>query len=1293
MKQLTVDSIHDVTLQLRELLITEIGELLEGIYGLLPNGELKPIEDYPVLGTNSEALETRERVESLVTDEVQAGLTPQLAREKLVIEASFTWLNRLVAFKMMEARKLLRQCVTRRQDSNGFKIWLTEDGNEEHLKGYETGDMPQDGLGEGPRQRAYRHFLVAQCAQLAKEIRVLFDPSNLASRLCPRPQVLRQIIESLNQDHLSEAWESGNEETIGWVYQFFIEEQKKQIFDRFYKKKEKVRPEDIPAATQIFTPRWIVQFLVQNTLGRMWLQMHPDTRLGEQLKYLVPPASNLPSVILKPVREIRLLDPACGTMHFGLIAFDLLAEMYREELERAGDPGWPREPSVRAETEIPATILAQNLHGVDIDLRAVQLSALTLYLRAKTLNPKAALSESRLVCADIHMLDGGRLTQFLEESGLDAPIYHRILSSLQGRLKDSDQLGSLLRIDKEIHRLVDEERKKYQREGGQLLFQGWSEQQFETEAGWHEFWETLEVQIGQALDAFAREQSMRGLNQGFFAGEATKGLRLLEIVGQRYDIVLTNPPYMTSRNMNGVLKQYLGKEYKPSKSDLYAAFIQRCSEWLLEGGRLGMITQQSFMFTSSYEKLRELLCDRVALEVLPHVGPRAFEEVTGEKVNTTLFVFRRDSNEVSRNSSVATYFRLVREPDGESKRHRFEQALSAIKTNQSDSLVYFYPQSNFKKIKRAPWCYWAGEFEYNIFSENPSLSTLFDIDMGLKTSKNFRFVRWWWEVGSKQISFALSREEAKASGQKWFRYAKGGKTVQYSSDVNHAVNWKNDGAEIKAFLTKQYPYLDGKVEWCTHNEDLYFRPGVAWLPVSTSGLRCRLIPEGTITSNASYGIFVSNERVATLLAFMNSIIGRYLARILCPTINHNKGDIALLPVPDLILEDPALALLGNRAISAVSTLDQYDETSPSFVCPAESADTAELDEITRQIDDRVLAILGVEEMEAFLRDFLETPLEADADDTESTDNTDDESEEGGDQLDSASSSGDLERRWLSYAIGTTLNRFEVGFDEGLGRGKFESPTVDRLRALVLSDGILALDPGHPDDMVTKVLQVLGAMVGDDSTESIIFECTGKKTNPENELRKYIEGTFFKEHIQRYRKRPVYWLLQSPRKKYGIWIFHEKLTRDTLYLIRGDKFLGSKIRLLEGQLGDLKAEQGKVEGSQRRGLIKKISELEDILQDLREFAARIDSILQRGYTPHFDDGVLINMCPLWELIPGWQSELQKYWQGLDQGKYDWSFQAMDHRPKEVREKCREDNSFSIAHGIAAHEQACPAETRP
>lgn len=1273
----TVNAIHNMTLKARQLLLTEIGEQLEGIYGLLPDGRFMPATGYPALAGSLDAARTRHKLETLLAEERQVGIAAKQAREKLVKEAAFTWLNRLVAFKMMEACRLLRQTVTRGQDSNGFKMWLTEPGNEDHLRDYEAGDFPQDDLGEGPRQRAYRHFLLAQCARLAQEVRVLFDPDNLASRLAPRPRALRQLIDLLNGEPLREAWLPGNEETIGWVYQFFVEQQKKDVFYRLYKKKEKVRAEDIPAATQIFTPHWIVRLLVENTLGRMWLEMHPDSQLGGKLEYLVP-VEGCRNPVLKSVRDITLLDPACGTMHFGLAAFDLFVEMYLEELANAGKPGWPDTPPVENIERIPEAIVAHNIHGIDIDLRAVQLSALTLYLKAKTLNPKASLRNSHLACANIHLPDGGRLKEFLRRTGLEKrPIYGRVLTALQARLKDAEQLGSLLRLEKEIRLLVEQERARYEREGRQLDLFGWTKEKFEAEAGTREFWEMLEVQVGQALDAFSYEQATKGVDQGFFATEATKGLRLLEIMGQRYDIVLTNPPYMTRRNMNNELKEYLQKEYPIAKSDLYAAFIQRCTDWLVDGGRLGMITQQSFMFITSYEKLREFLRQRIAIETIPHVGPRAFDEIAGEKVNTTLLVFRREEDERVRNDSVGTYFRLVKEPDGDTKRRRFEQALANLRAGRPDPTVYRYRQGDFDAIPGSPWVYWITPELRNNFIILPKIGQIAAPKHGMSTGNNTRFLRYWWEIGTCSIDRnCFGREEAQLSGTRWFPYMKGGSFCRWFGNQFYVINYSHLGAEM---ITGRE---DGTVSGHRHdNPDYYFRRGITYSYLTSGRFCARLSPGGFIFDVAGSSLFPDD--IPLVLAVMNSTFASYVLKLINPTVNFQVGDLARLPVPNS--SSPLLAELVGAAVALARKDCEEDETTWDFTAPPPwETGTAEVARRRRalartesRIDKEVYLLYGISAKE---REAIEAELAGNTM-NEVVDNDSDDSEPvEEDAQEVPLTREELARRWISYAVGIVMGRFQPGIEGALGRGRFAGEVAAKLRALADSDGILVLDPGHPDDLPVKVLQALRIMLGDEASAGVVSAGTGRPGNPEEELRRYFERSFFKEHIQKYRKRPVYWLLQPPRKTYGVWLFHEKLTGDTLYRIRGEQYVGSKINLLESQLADLREKMLRSEGRERRSLENRIDGLEEILDDIREFARRIDAVLQRGYTPHIDDGVLINMAPLWELLPSWQAEPKKCWQALERGDYDWSRQAMDRWPGRVLEKCRTDKSYAIAHGL-------------
>jgi len=448
LSEATRNAIHDFALRGRELLTREAHDLLEGVYGLHADGSLEKPESLPTL----KDAETREIYGQLIRyldDEVGAGLERHEAVEKLVKEIAFTHLNRLVAFKMMEERKLIRETVRRGHQSNGFKFYLADHPEEESL------------FNQGKIDITYQRFLLWQSGQIANEIAMLFDPDTLPSRLFPRASVLAEFLSMLNSEALSPAWQV--EETVGWIYQFFNEKEKSDVFYRLFNEKQKARREDIPAATQLFTPHWIVKFLTENTLGRLWIQMHPDTRLKDKLEYLVPLAGNVPPEAVKPVKDITFLDPACGTMHFGLVAFDLFEEMYLEELEKSGSEGWPAISSVQSADEISASILKHNIFGIDIDLRASQLSALSLYLRAKRNNKNAEIASHNIACADVLPFSTKDLAKFIIEMRFSNPIFEKMLRRIREQLEDINQLGSLMRVEKEIHDIVEDERKKHLR--------------------------------------------------------------------------------------------------------------------------------------------------------------------------------------------------------------------------------------------------------------------------------------------------------------------------------------------------------------------------------------------------------------------------------------------------------------------------------------------------------------------------------------------------------------------------------------------------------------------------------------------------------------------------------------------------------------------------------------------------------------------------------------------------------------------------------------------------------------
>ncbi|MCX8207941.1 MAG: BREX-1 system adenine-specific DNA-methyltransferase PglX, partial [Methanothrix sp.] len=892
-----------------------------------------------------------------------AGLSRRDAVRKLIREVAFTHLNRLVAFKMLEARKLIRGTVDKYQDSNAFKLYIADHDDDYNL--YTKGNLPQNEMGEGPRDTAYRHFLLWQCEQLSKEIKVLFDPDSLPSRLFPRPKVLRSLIEMLNDPALEAAWRE--EETIGWVYQYFNENEKKAVFDRLYKKKQKVRPEDIPAATQIYTPRWIVRFLVQNTLGRLWMQMHPDSRLIEKLDYFVPLVGEIPAEQPKPVREIQVLDPACGTMHFGLVAFDLLAEMYKEELERAGQPGWPERPSVSSEEEIPAAILANNIFGIDLDLRAVQLSALALYLRAKSMNPKVRIEESHLACADLQVPDASKLEEFLRASRFTLPVYERIIRRLWGIMRDGSGkgVGSLLPLELAITSEVERERRAHLTSLQRFEDLADAPKEITATKVWGpEFWDALEDQIAMAFDDFARQHAALGGGESYFVGEARKGMRLLDIMRRRYDCVFTNPPYMTRRNMNSELADFTEANYPEGKGDLYTAFIQRCLEMVREGGRLGMIAQQSFMFISSYENLRDELLNAIAIETVVHTGPHAFDEVSGEKANTTLLVVRNEPDRKMCFDACGIYFRLVREPDSESKRMRFEQALARLRAGEPDPVVFRYRQADFDSIPGSPWVYWITPGLRRLFVELPKLGEVAEPRVGLQTGDNFRFLRFWWEVGASRIAFGcMNHDDARASGKRWFPCMKGGSFRRWYGNQEHCVNWAKDGSEIKNLGVEA-----GRVASRPQNTEFYFRRGVTWTDLTSGRFSARLSPGGFIFDHAGNCFFPKN--IEFLLGVVNSNLAFYIFNIINQTIHVEVGDLARLPIPTRSSE--RLEHLVERAITLAQANAAEDETTFDFIAPPWTGSLEDtttelmlrhesLQDLEREIDEEVYRLYGISE--------------------------------------------------------------------------------------------------------------------------------------------------------------------------------------------------------------------------------------------------------------------------------------------------------------------------------------------
>jgi len=1285
MNDTLITQIQSFTLNARAALETETGRQLEGIYGWLPDGKFADQSRYPAVNQIPEAAETRRHLGAYAIEEKAAGINPKDARAKLVRETAFTWLNRLVALRMMEDRRIIKATVGKLDKSNSFIFWLTSDGNDEMYALHQKGALPQNAMGEGPSDEAYRKFLLWQCNQLAKDVSILFDPENISSRLFPRPPVLKKIVESMNQENLVEAWKTGNEETVGWVYQAFNAEELQAAFTAARLSKKKFEAKDIPSVTQLFTLRWVVKFLVENTLGRLWVEMHPDSRLKDQLGYLVP--FNGAARELKPVKGVTFIDPSCGSMHFGLVAFDLFVEMYKEEVDKAGQPGWPERPSVDSVEEIPASIIANNIYGIDIDLRAVQLSALTLLLKARNLNKQCAFSDRNLACANVEAITGGKLEEFISESEFSHPIYERILRTMASSLKDSEQLGSLLRIEKTLEYLIAEERKNVDaKKQLPLSFPGVTEDQFATKGGVQEFFEVLYKQILRHLDIYIQKSQSQEIAPGHFASETAKGLRYLGIVSSQYDVVATNPPYLSARKMNKRLAELLKDQYPEGKSDLYAAFILRCQELARQDGFIGMLTMHSFMFISSYENMRDTLRQSVCVETLAHFGGGLFAVGNPGTLQTAAHVLRKETDLQKRQGYQGTYFRLVRERDSEAKRLAFEDGLATLKFGLKHPLVFTRPQENFDTIPGKPLVYWIPEMVSKLFKNFQLMGDLAKACQGLATSDNFRFLRKWWEIDKGRIGFdIISCEQTCTSGKTWFPYMKGGKSSAWFGNQEHCINYAEDGKELKAWVEHH-----SKTHWSKIiiNTDKFFLKGVTWSDVSSKGFAGRISPGGFVHDVKGMTCYPTEDKIFTVLGLFNSSFADFVLSALNPTISYQVGDIERLPIPDQSSE--ALDLLVRKSINLAMQDSAESEITYDFIQPpvsvAQVADRhTQLREIEEDIDKEVTRLYGLTEEDRLA---LKAELEGTA--TASTEDTDEDapskSNDDDDAIESAWTESALARAWISYAFGTTLGRYAVGESDCLGRGSFDEKTAGTIHSLIDEDGIMVSQHGHPQDITARTLQCLELMRGQETAHALIREACCSDGDFEELLRNLLdrftgtpEVSFWRHHFQLFRKRPIYWPLQSPKRKFTVWVFQERFTTDTLFKVRSE-FVDPKTRWLESQIKELKAKADQTAGAEKRRLEKEASQLADIFDDMQEFSKRLNAVIQRGYTPHIDDGVLLNAAPLWELLPSW-TDTKKAWQELEAEKYDWAHQAMEYWPGRVKEKCKTNKSFAIAHDLA------------
>jgi len=711
-----------------------------------------------------------------------------------VEEVAYTWFNRFAALRFMEVNDYLPTHVRVFSDASGaFSPEILKDVLHLDLDGLDKAKAAQI-LNANATDELYRYLLLTQCNALNTALPEMFERMGGYTEMLLPGNILKAdgVIGRLVLDIPEEDWKDAVQ-IIGWLYQYYNTEPKQAVFDGL-KKNIKITKEKIPAATQLFTPDWIVRYMVENSLGRLWLEGHPNADLKSNWKYYLDEAEQTPEVAaqlekihaeyrgLNP-EEIRVIDPCMGSGHILVYAFDVLMQIYRS----AG----------YVDREAAKLILKKNLYGLDIDRRAYQLSYFSLMMKARQYNRRIFTENAK------------------------PQVYH------PAGFPDGEEYGSLVKVD-ELEPMPEPQKEL-------TLF----DEKYETQ-----------------------------LNAWNFK----------RLLAQKYDVIITNPPYAGGRNINSTLLDYLTSSFPDSKSDMFSAFIERCGELTKANGFSAMITMHSWMFLSSFERLRGKLLHKDIVSIA-HFGARAFEEISGEVVQTASFVLRNTN--VS--NYLSTFIRLVEQLSQQLKENAFLNGQGK----------YYSRKELFSKIPGSPFAYWLTDNSVAIFENGKQLEIVANPRQGMKTLNNEYYIHFWYEVDfSESLYTATSLEEAQSSGKVWFPINHGGESRKYYGNNSEVVNWHNDGSEMKAQAVRTY----GTVTRTITNIAYYFKEGITW-SVITSTPSFRRYYNGHLFSNSGQSIVPENPELLDYLAgLLNSKISTFVLQVLSPTLGFESGYLKKIPI-------------------------------------------------------------------------------------------------------------------------------------------------------------------------------------------------------------------------------------------------------------------------------------------------------------------------------------------------------------------------------------------------------------
>ena len=1225
-------SLKIFAIEARKELMEKMRTRLE-ILGITKNG----IEKAKVIGKEVEVKGTlypKESYDSLIRKYKQVGY------KELIEESAYTWFNRLTALAFMEANGYIEEKMIFNNGVKNEPVIIDNYYEFEFFKNLD-GDLQKelhnlrDENTPNSIEKLYSILMEEKCEDLSNIMPFMFKKKGTYSDILFPTGLLMEnsLLVRLREEIGAEA----PIELIGWLYQFYNSEKKDEIFA----KKEKITKENVPAVTQLFTPDWIVKYMVENSLGKLALESTGiNDNLKNNWKYYIDSEKEENSEKIK-IEDIKILDPAMGSGHILVYAFDLLFEMY-ENL------GWSTKETV-------LSILKNNLYGLEIDERAGQLASFALMMKARE-------KFSRLFSVLKREEDFKLNTLIIEES-------NSLSERIKNRIKDNN-LNNLNKIIEDF-----EDAKEY---GSILKLKSIDKEILERE------FNILKESLNN------NEQETLIFNEDEIIIDINEELELIEslikqhiILTNQYETVVTNPPYMGGKGFSPKLKTYVEKNYKDSKSDLFAVFIERCNEFTKENCYTSMITMPSWLFLSSFESTRSYIISNLKIQSLLHMGRGIF----GIDFGSVAFTLKKELP----NKEKGSYYRLHKR----NFQHIYYNDIEKIFLNSKEDFNYKYnfdlyrnnegvniipnfsiengqqikfqaKQKDFEKIPGSPIAYWVTDKVREIFEKNQKLGEVGEAKVGLQTGDNNKFLRLWNEVNYSRIGYNMSNsEEALESKKKWFPYNKGGEFRKWYGNQEYLVNWENDGYEIKNFYDGK-----GKLRSRPQNTEYYFKESISWGLITSAGSSFRYFPKGFIFDISAVTYFIEKKE-KEILGVLNSKYFLELSQIINPTINFSNGVFALLPA--LFIENGKFNNLVQQNIDISKEEWDSRETSWDFeklsLIDGKDLKTAYENYCSHWRDNFVQLHKNEEELNRLFIEIYDLQDEID-EKVAFDDITILKKEANIIQIDNSIfkefstesekylydrgvslefNKDELVKQFLSYAVGCIMGRYSVNksglimanSDDilELSENKFIVKGTDgeikqEIESKFLPDefGIIPItdEKDFSNDIVEKVKEFIKCVYGEENLKdnlNFIAEALGNKDNKPAEeiIRTYFIKDFYSDHLQRYQKRPIYWLMNSGKKNAFSCLFYmhryEPLTVARVradYLIPYQEMLENKRKFIERQLSD-----DDISAKEKKNIEKQLKELDTLLKELREYANEVKHIAEQKIPLDLDDGVNVN----------------------------------------------------------------------